>query len=94
MLFPMGGGMVQWVEWPSCNWRVAGSIPACRAHVEQDTEPLTAPGGSWLAPCMAALPPSVCDWVNVMYNVKRFGYWVTGTVKRYINTDHLPYLQL
>ena len=35
--------------------------------------------------------PSVRECVNVMYNVKRFGYWVTGTVKRYINTDHLPF---
>ena len=34
----------------------------------------------------------VCEWVNVMYTVKRFGYWVTGTVKRYIKyrPDHLP----
>ena len=43
------GGMAQWVEWPSCNRRVASLIPACRAHVpEQDTEPLTAPDGSWV----------------------------------------------
>ncbi|XP_022055392.2 leukocyte receptor cluster member 8 homolog isoform X2 [Acanthochromis polyacanthus] len=44
------GGMDQWVEWPSCDWKVAGSIfgpsSSCRSVPEQDIEPRIAPGSS------------------------------------------------
>uniref|UniRef100_A0A3Q1HDE7 Uncharacterized protein n=1 Tax=Acanthochromis polyacanthus TaxID=80966 RepID=A0A3Q1HDE7_9TELE len=40
------------------------------------------------------LPPSVCEcvceWMNVTYLVKCFGY-LAGIAKRYINTDLLPF---